>query len=114
MLWGVTFPWSGAASGVGGSTGEILKPPRKCRQQLWDGRHRGRLYSSASAEANPFLGLSRRTAHLQPATVGQVTPQAMECVVQKKQSGEVGALRSPKKEVGEGTPAVAGFPLPRP
>lgn len=93
---------------------EMLKPPTKPRQQLWDDRHRGHLYSSASAEATPSRGPSLPDPHLQPATVGQVTPQAMEYVVQKRQSGEVGALRSPKKEVRGGhTPAMAGFPLRR-
>lgn len=60
---------------------EILKLPTKRRQQLWDDRHRGHLYSSASAEATPFLGPSLPATHLQLAAVGQVTPQAMEYVV---------------------------------
>lgn len=102
MLWGVTFPWSGAAREVGVSTVEMLKPPTKPRQQLWDVRHRGHLYSSESAEATPSWGPSLPDTYLQPATVGQVTPQAMEYVVQKRQSGEAGGLRSPKKEVRGG------------
>lgn len=50
----------------------------------------------------PSWGLSLPVTHLQPATVGRVTPQAMEYVVQKRQSEEVGALRSSKKEVRRG------------
>lgn len=60
---------------------EILKLPTECRQQLWDDKHRGHLYSSVSAEAIPFLGPSLPATHLQLATVGQVTSQAMEYVV---------------------------------
>lgn len=50
----------------------------------------------------PSWGLSLPVTHLQPATVGWVTLQAMKYVVQKKQSEEVGALRSSKKEVRRG------------
>lgn len=51
-------------------------PARLPLQQLWDDRHRGPLYSSVSTEARPFLDPSLPTTHLQPAAVGQVTPQA--------------------------------------
>lgn len=56
----------------------------------------------------PFLGPSPPATHLQPAAVAQVTPQALECAAEKRQGGEVGALRRPQ----EGSKERAHLPWP--